>query len=197
MPNEGEECDQGDKPELPRSRENIYLDVLSDERRSRGSRSPSPGASAGSDHGSRPATPRLDTTYQDHDQGSDYEGLRTEEHDHTYTDMNSESEERDGDSEDQRQEANTVFKKGKTDLVSNYRPISLLTIFDKLFEKIVYTRLFNCLSSNNILYEYQFGFRKFHSISMALIDVVDNIFEHLDNRDIGVGICIDLDRDLK
>jgi len=33
MPNEGEECDQGDKPELPRSRENIYLDVLSDERR--------------------------------------------------------------------------------------------------------------------------------------------------------------------
>jgi len=27
---------------------------------------------------------------------------------------------------------------------------------------------------------------------MALIDVVDNIFEHLDNRDIGVGICIDL-----
>ena len=144
--NEGEECDQGDKPELPRSRENIYLDVLSDERRSRGSRSPSPGASAGSDHGSRPATPRLDTTYQDHDQGSDYEGLRTEEHDHTYTDMNSESEERDGDSEDQRQEANTVFKKGKTDLVSNYRPISLLSIFDKLLEKIVYTRLFSfCL----------------------------------------------------
>ena len=169
--NEGEECDQGDKPEFPRSRENIYLDVLSDERRSRGSRSPSPGASAGSDHGSRPATsrlhldvlsdkrsmqgsrppsprpsarsdhssrpatPRLDTTYQDRDQGSDYEGLRTEEHDHTYTDMNSESEERDGDSEDQRQEANTVFKKGKTDLVSNYRPISLLSIFDKLLEK--------------------------------------------------------------
>ena len=44
-----------------------------------------------------------------------------------------------------------VFKKGKTDLVSNYRPISLLSIFDKLLKKIVYTRLFNFLSSNNIL----------------------------------------------
>ena len=43
-----------------------------------------------------------------------------------------------------------VFKKGKT-IVSNYRPISLLSIFDKLLEKIVYTRLFNFLSSNNIL----------------------------------------------
>ena len=46
-----------------------------------------------------------------------------------------------------------VFKKGKTDLVSNYRPISLLSIFDKLLEKIVYTRLSNFLSSNSILYE--------------------------------------------
>ena len=39
-----------------------------------------------------------------------------------------------------------VFKKGKTDLMSNYRPISLLSIFDKLLEKIVYTRLLSfCL----------------------------------------------------
>ena len=50
------------------------------------------------------------------------------------------------------------------------------------------------LSSNNILYEYQFGFRKFHSSGLALIDVVDNIFEHLDNCDSGVGICIDLQK---
>jgi len=79
-----------------------------------------------------------------------------------------------------------VFRKGKTDLMSNYRPISLLSIFDKLLEKIVHTRLYSFLSSNNILYEYQFGFRKFHSTGLALIDVVDNIFEHLDNCDSGV-----------
>jgi len=87
-----------------------------------------------------------------------------------------------------------VFKKGKTDLMSNYRPISLLCVFHKLLEKIVNTRLYSFLSSNNILYEYQFGFRKFHSSGVALIDVVDNIFEHLDNCDSGVGICIDLQK---
>ena len=38
-----------------------------------------------------------------------------------------------------------VFKKGKTDLMSNYRPISLLTIFDKLLEKIVHTVL-DCIA---------------------------------------------------
>jgi len=52
--------------------------------------------------------------------------------------------------------------------------------------------MYSFLSSNNILYEYQFGFRKFHPTGLALIDVVDNIFEHLDNCDSGVGIWIDL-----
>jgi len=112
---EGEACDEGDKPELPRPMEHAYLDVLSDERSSGGSRSPSPGAFARSNHGSRPPTPRLNTT--SHDQGSDYKGLKTEEHDHAYTGMNSESEERDGGGEDQRQEASTQHQSGDEDSV--------------------------------------------------------------------------------
>ena len=83
-----------------------------------------------------------------------------------------------------------VCKKGDSDIVSNYRPISLLSIFDKLLEKIVCTRVTNFLSLNDILYDYQFGFRKFHSTNLALIDVIDNILEHLDVRDCGVGIYI-------
>ena len=110
---DGEASDQGDKPELPRPRENIYLDVLSDDRSMQGSRPPSPRPSARSDHSSRPATPRLDTT--SHNQCSDYEGLKKEEHDHTYTGMNSESVERGGDSEDQTQEANTQHQSGDED----------------------------------------------------------------------------------
>ena len=39
-----------------------------------------------------------------------------------------------------------------------------------------------------------FLFRKFHSTNLALIDVIDNILEHLDARDCGVGICIDLQK---
>ena len=85
-----------------------------------------------------------------------------------------------------------VFKKGDT--VSNYRAISLLSIFDKLLEKIVCTRVTNFFLLNDILYDYQFRFTKFHSTNLALIDVNDNILEHLDVRDCGVGICIDLQK---
>ena len=89
-----------------------------------------------------------------------------------------------------------VYKSGQADLVSNYRPISLLSIFDKLVEKIICTRLSNFLSANNILYPYQFGFRKFRSINLALIDVTDNILQHFYNHNYGVGICIDLKKSI-
>jgi len=113
-----DEGDQGDKPELPRPREHVYLDVLSDERSMQGSRPPSPRPFAGSDHGSRPPTPRLDTTSHNHDQGSDYEGLKTEEDDHAYTGVNSEFEERDGGGEHQSQEANTQHQSSDEDIAA-------------------------------------------------------------------------------
>ena len=50
-----------------------------------------------------------------------------------------------------------VFKKGDPQLPSNYRPISLLNVFSKLLEKIMYKRLYSYLNSNNKLYQYQFG----------------------------------------
>jgi len=50
----------------------------------------------------------------------------------------------------------------------NYRPISLLSVFDKLFEKVMYNHLYQHLEYNNILYKYQFGFRKNHGTNLAL-----------------------------
>ena len=47
-----------------------------------------------------------------------------------------------------------LFKKGATYLPGNYRPISLLNIFDKLLEKVMYNRLYNHLQANNILYDF-------------------------------------------
>ena len=77
-------------------------------------------------------------------------------------------------------------------MTSNYRPISLLSIFDKLLEKLMAARLNNFLEKNNILYKYQFGFRKNYSTVLAVIDVVEDILEHLDQQDIGIGIYLDL-----
>lgn len=44
--------------------------------------------------------------------------------------------------------------------ITNYRPISLLNVFSKIFEKTIKTRLLNYLEENNLLPTSQFGFRK-------------------------------------
>ena len=70
-----------------------------------------------------------------------------------------------------------LFKSGDKTLVNNYRPISLLSIINKLFEKLIYKRLREFLIKFNVLYiyKYQFGFRSGYSTDMALIEIVDNI----------------------
>ena len=53
-----------------------------------------------------------------------------------------------------------VYKGGDSCLPQNYRPITLLSVFDKLLEKLMAITLNRFLLLNNILYKYQFGFRK-------------------------------------
>jgi hypothetical protein len=52
-----------------------------------------------------------------------------------------------------------LLKKGDRENVANYRPISLLTSFSKVFEKIIYDRLLKHIKTNNIFVDEQFGFR--------------------------------------
>ena len=85
-----------------------------------------------------------------------------------------------------------LFKKGAKTLVSNYRPISLLSIINKIFEKLIYKRLSKFLIKHNVLYKYQFGFRKGFSTDMALIEIVDNIKTAIDNNKFVCGIFLDL-----
>ena len=87
-----------------------------------------------------------------------------------------------------------VYKKGDHSSACNYRPISLLSVFDKLLEQIVYNRLCAYLQVNNILYRYQFGFRRNHSTTAALIEVLDNIYQNLDNHNKVLGIYLDLSK---
>ena len=87
-----------------------------------------------------------------------------------------------------------LFKKGDVSEMSNYRPISLLSVFNKLLEKIVYKRVYSFLTKNNLLYEYQFGFREKHSTSLALMDVVDYCYKTLDEGNKMLGIFFDLQK---
>ena len=87
-----------------------------------------------------------------------------------------------------------VYKKGVSTLVSNYRPISILNTINKIFEKILHIRLTKFIEDSNLLYKYQFGFRKNHSTELALIEIVDQIRLSLDNNNMTCGIFIDLSK---
>lgn len=64
-------------------------------------------------------------------------------------------------------------------MLTNYHPISLLSIFHKILEKLMCSRLRNFLKAK---YDFQFGFRSNHSTSLALLEVIDNIYYHLDKE---------------
>ena len=87
-----------------------------------------------------------------------------------------------------------VFKKGDPSSVNNYRPISVLSSINKIYEKILYSRLINFIEKFNIFYEYQYGFRKNHSTEHALIEMVDNINLSIDNNQLTCGIFLDLSK---
>ena len=89
---------------------------------------------------------------------------------------------------------NPIYKKGDCELLENYRPISILPIFGKLFEKIIHVRIYNFISSKNALYEKQYGFRKSHSTSHAVNDSVVHITSELKEKKYVLGIFIDLSK---
>ena len=85
-----------------------------------------------------------------------------------------------------------IHKGNSSEEVNNYRPISLLSIFDKIIEKLVHKRLYTFLEQHSILYHNQFGFRKNNSTTYALLQITEKIKESIDKRKFGCGIFIDL-----
>ena len=71
-----------------------------------------------------------------------------------------------------------VHKKNDKQLVTNYRPITLLPIFGKLFEKIIFNRIYNFLLEGNLLNPNQSGFRQSDSCVNQLIAITHKILEH-------------------
>ena len=76
-----------------------------------------------------------------------------------------------------------IHKKGSKQVTSNYRPISLLPICSKLFERIMFTYLYNHFVSNNLITSNQSGFRPGDSTINQLIDLVNDIHTSFDHRE--------------
>jgi hypothetical protein len=72
-----------------------------------------------------------------------------------------------------------LYKRGDKTNMSNYRPISLLSTFSKVLEKVKYNRLSHYLQANNILVPEQFGSRKGISTENAAFKLTDSVLKSL------------------
>ena len=82
----------------------------------------------------------------------------------------------------------TVFKKGDSKYLTNYRPVSLLSSLSKLLEKIMYKRLYNFLKWYNIFNVEQFRFRPGHPTSHVTTLVISNIADAFEKKLLTIGV---------
>ena len=85
-----------------------------------------------------------------------------------------------------------LLKKGIKSDPNNYRPISVIPVVSKVFEKIVYNQLYHYLDSNKSLLGCQSGFRSLHSTLTALLEATDAWSVNIDNGFLNGVVFIDL-----
>ena len=84
-----------------------------------------------------------------------------------------------------------IYKSGKKHDVSNYRPISVLPLVSKIFEKFAYKQIYHYLETNNILYKFQFGFRNRMSTNQAITNHLQYLYNSLDSGNIIFSLFLD------
>ena len=75
-------------------------------------------------------------------------------------------------------------------MLNNYRPVSVLPLLSKIFERLMYNRLIEFINKHDILYKYQFGFRRGMGTSTVMIILIDKIVSALDNGDSVIGVFL-------
>ena len=76
--------------------------------------------------------------------------------------------------------------------VNNYRPISVISVFSRILERIVHDQILNFILDNNILTKNQSAFRKLHSTITSLIGTTDYWYENIDSKKLNLTIFLDL-----
>ena len=73
----------------------------------------------------------------------------------------------------------------------NYRPISILTGINKIFERILHSQLSKYMEDNKLLPKFQYGYRKQHNTSQAILDYTDYITKAISNKLVTISIFMD------
>jgi len=87
-----------------------------------------------------------------------------------------------------------IFKSDDNTDPNNYRPISLLSCFNRIFEKLVYKRMKSFIEEKSILFTSQYGFRQGRSTEHAILDIVSRIQSNVDAGAFTCGLFIDLEK---
>ncbi len=87
-----------------------------------------------------------------------------------------------------------IFKNGPRNQLNNYRPISILPVVSKLFEKVLCEQLQEYLDTQELLSPHQFGFRKSHSTASALLDSTNEWFINMDRGLFKIALFLDLQK---
>ena len=85
-----------------------------------------------------------------------------------------------------------LFKQGERSDLNNYRPISIIPVVAKVFERIVYNQFYEYLTVNNLISCNQSGFRSLHSTATALLEATDNWAFNIDKGNVNAVIFLDL-----
>jgi len=81
---------------------------------------------------------------------------------------------------------------GKRNDPSNYRPISVILVVAKVFERIIYDQLYANLTKDNLLSKHQSGFRSLHSTVTALLEATDSWALNIHRGLINAVVFVDL-----
>jgi len=75
-----------------------------------------------------------------------------------------------------------------------YRPISVLSVLSKLLEKVMYHRVYSCLTEHNLIDKRQYGFRENHLTELAITTIYDELLRNFDNKLITCSLFLDLSK---
>lgn len=87
-----------------------------------------------------------------------------------------------------------LFKKGDKCDINNYRPITLIPILSKIFEKCMFKRLTDFCNKFHIVSDQQFGFQKNKSTTLAIFSLMQAILSNINNNYITTGLFFDLSK---
>lgn len=85
-----------------------------------------------------------------------------------------------------------LHKSGPKNILNNYRPISVLSVMSKIYEKVIHKRLANFYETSTFLYNHQYGFRQNCNTGSAAMSLVQDLQMAIDRNRFAGSIFVDL-----